>query len=218
MAESYIPVFLDWVEVTEQLNDQEKGRLVDALVLYARGEDWQDRIKGNERFLFPALRKMIDRSAEISEKRRQAGSSGGYQKVANRSKTKQSEAKPTEEEKEEEKEKEDKRENTKEKTLEREFESLWFLYPRKQGKKRAFEAFCRDRKKGTTVEQIRQGIEAYVRYIQAEGTEEQYIKQGDTFFAQAAWQDQWTPRRKTVGRNGIALLPESDIRGESIFD
>lgn len=60
MAESYIPVFLDWVEVTEQLNDQEKGRLVDALVLYARGEDWQDRIKGNERFLFPAIKAKID--------------------------------------------------------------------------------------------------------------------------------------------------------------
>ena len=103
-------------------------------------------------------------------------------------------------------------------TLTREFEELWALYPRKQGKKRAFEAYCRDRKKGTTVEQIRQGIEAYVRYLQAEGTEEQYIKQGDTFFAQAAWQDQWTPRRKTVGRNGITLLPETDIRGESIFD
>lgn len=111
---SYIPVFFDWIETTEALNDQEKGRLIDALVLYARGGEWQDRIKGNERFVFPAFRKLIDRSAEVSAKRKVAGAAGGKatqlnaeyfkwkQNKAYESKTEQKEASPTEEEYKEE--------------------------------------------------------------------------------------------------------------------
>lgn len=65
----YVPIFFDWVEVTGELNAQEKGRLIDAIVLYARGGDWQEQIKGNERYLFPAFKKQIDRANEISDVR-----------------------------------------------------------------------------------------------------------------------------------------------------
>ena len=210
MGAPYIPIFLDWTEVTEALSDEEKGRLVDALVMYARGDDWQARVTGNEKFLFPAFRKAVDRSAEISERRRQAGASGGQQRQANRSNAKQTEAKPTEEEKEEEEEKEKEEEtNTRigEKAAAAEFEDIWKIYPRKQGKKRAFEAYYRDRKKGTSFDTIWAGVVAYTRYLEAERTEERYIKQGDTFFAQAAWQDNWTPKQ-TVGATGRRLIPE----------
>ena len=70
----YVPVFYDWLEVTEELTAEEKGRLIDACVLYARGDEYRDRISGNERFLFPAFKQQIDRSAEISELRAKAGS------------------------------------------------------------------------------------------------------------------------------------------------
>lgn len=94
MASEYVPVFFDWVEVTGELNAQEKGRLIDAIVLYAQGGDWQEQIKGNERYLFPAFKKQIDRARETSEKRASAGSIGGKQKQteANVSKCKQTEA------------------------------------------------------------------------------------------------------------------------------
>lgn len=110
MANEYVPIFFDWIQVTEELNAQEKGRLIDAIVLYAQGGDWQEQIKGNERYLFPAFRKQIDRANNISAKRSTAGTTGGKQNQANRSKTKQTEANASkiakEEEKEEEKEKE----------------------------------------------------------------------------------------------------------------
>ena len=73
MGKGYVPVFHDWLEVTEELNAEEKGRLIDAIVLYARGDDYSGRIQGNERFLFPAFKQQIDRSAEISEARSKAG-------------------------------------------------------------------------------------------------------------------------------------------------
>ena len=95
MKKGYVPVFFDWTEVTEALNDQEKGRLIDAVVLYAQGGEWQQRIQGNERFLFPAFRKQIDRASEISEVRAKAGSEGGKAKQteAKESKEKQTETK-----------------------------------------------------------------------------------------------------------------------------
>lgn len=94
MASEYVPVFFDWVEVTGELTAQEKGRLIDAIVLYAQGGDWQEQIKGNERYLFPAFKKQIDRARETSGKRASAGSIGGKQKQteANVSKCKQTEA------------------------------------------------------------------------------------------------------------------------------
>ena len=75
------------------------------------------------------------------------------------------------------------------------FEYLWDLYPNKKGKKKAFEAFKRAIKKGATVEQIREGIKAYKRYIKESGIEAKYIKMGSTFFVQEAWSDDWTPTK-----------------------
>lgn len=80
MAE-YIPIFLDWIDATQELNAQEKGRLIDALVLYARGEDWQDLIRGNERYVFPSFRGQIDRHLGRLEKLRENGRNGGRPKT-----------------------------------------------------------------------------------------------------------------------------------------
>lgn len=93
MAE-YIPIFLDWIETTEGLSDSEKGRLIDALVLYARGEDWQDLIKGNERFAFPFLRGAAQRHIDYIDAKRENGRRGG--KVLKQTQAKLSKAKRTE--------------------------------------------------------------------------------------------------------------------------
>lgn len=74
-----------------------------------------------------------------------------------------------------------------------EFDHLWSIYPKKQGKKRAYEAYARARKQGTSCETVEDGIKAYVTYIQINRIESQYIKQGSTFFSQQAWHDDWTP-------------------------
>lgn len=88
-------------------------------------------------------------------------------------------------------------------TLASVFDSLWDLYPRKQGKKSAFESFKRSIRDGTDPEEIRAGILAYIRWIREERTDPQYIKQGSTFFAQRAWQDDWTPQRPRDGNRPL---------------
>ena len=72
------------------------------------------------------------------------------------------------------------------------FEKLWKLYPRKEGKKPAFAAYKRAMTRKVnpaTNKQIQNGIVAYSKELQAAGTETQFIKQGSTFFSQEAWQD-----------------------------
>ena len=73
-----------------------------------------------------------------------------------------------------------------------EFERLWTLYPKKQGKKKAFECYKRARKKGTTFEDVEDGIKAYLRHIKRCRTEFQFIKQGSTYFSQQAWEDKFS--------------------------
>lgn len=82
------------------------------------------------------------------------------------------------------------------------FDRLWTLYPRKQGKKEALEAYKRAVRDGVTPEEVEKGITAYNTYIKESAIDPQYIKQGSTFFRQRAWGDDWTPR-KPRARNGF---------------
>ena len=94
----------------------------------------------------------------------------------------------TEKEKELEKELEKEKKSAK---LTDDFEKLWSLYPRKQGKKQAFEAYKRAIKDGDTNEQIEAGIKAYISYINAEHIQNSYIKQGSTYFNGRCWNDSY---------------------------
>lgn len=78
------------------------------------------------------------------------------------------------------------------KVINTEFDNLWILYPRKQGKDKAQGYYERARKAGTTYEEVEAGILAYKAYIEAEQIDKRYVKQGSTFFSQKAWQDDWS--------------------------
>ena len=71
-----------------------------------------------------------------------------------------------------------------------EFDYLWSIYPKKQGKQNAFKAYKKARKDGVTYEEVKQGLDAYSNYVKGKDT--QYIKMGSTFFSQRAWQDDWS--------------------------
>ena len=71
------------------------------------------------------------------------------------------------------------------------FEQLWQLYPRKQGKKAAYEAYCIAKKEGASDEQIKEGILHYIEYLKNNDIDSQYIKQGANWFAQKCWQDDY---------------------------
>ena len=74
-------------------------------------------------------------------------------------------------------------------TIEQEFESIWKQYPKREGRKDALAAFEKAIKKGTTVEQIENGIQAYCEHIKKCNIDRQYIKQGSTYFRGEHWND-----------------------------
>lgn len=88
-----------------------------------------------------------------------------------------------------------------------EFEELWKLYPKKRGKKRAYSEYERTRvKHGVEFETIKNGMEAYIRWFSNQRKDIQYMKDGDTFFSQWSWQDDWS----ASGRTDSQFAKEAD--------
>lgn len=81
----------------------------------------------------------------------------------------------------------------------REFERIWSLYPRKEGRKAAYAAFVRDRKKGATAEDIEAGVRRYLDHIRANRTERKYVMLGSTYFCGRRWEDTYEDAREEYG-------------------
>lgn len=81
--------------------------------------------------------------------------------------------------------------------LNREFEDLWHLYPRKQGKAKALEAYKRARKAGVDKTTVLDGITRYNAQIKANKTASKYIMQGSTWFNGKRWEDEYTNQPTT---------------------
>jgi hypothetical protein len=83
--------------------------------------------------------------------------------------------------------------NKKEKSaeLEREFETLWKLYPRKEGKTAAKKHYIKARKNKTLYETVENGLYRYKDYLEQQGTESQYIPHGSSWFCQERWNDEY---------------------------
>lgn len=108
-----------------------------------------------------------------------------------------------------------------EKQLKEDFEKLWKLYPRKEGKKKAFEAYKRAIKKDTTNKDIQTGIVNYIKHINAQDVAKQYIKQGSTWFNGECWNDEYNVDQerspvnpKTVSSSAPAERTVSDLERE----
>lgn len=83
-----------------------------------------------------------------------------------------------------------------------EFEILWKKYPKKQGKQKAMSAFVKARGKGVSYETISQGLDNYNEWLKATKKELKYTKNGDTWFGNHCWDDEYQvdesqPRKET---------------------
>lgn len=72
------------------------------------------------------------------------------------------------------------------------FEALWKLYPRKQGKQAAEKYYQKAIRNGVTNKEIQDGIVSYAKKVRAENTEFNFIRMGSTFFRNSAWNDDFT--------------------------
>jgi hypothetical protein len=90
---------------------------------------------------------------------------------------------------------------TKKKSFDNEFESLWKKYPNKKGKENAKKDFIKARKEGITLEEIENGLDNYVTFINATKRENKYILNGSTWFHQRRWNDEYT--NKDIGISNV---------------
>lgn len=91
-------------------------------------------------------------------------------------------------------------------TIQERFESLWEEYPKKNGKKNAYESYKRAITAGVADETIADGIRRYKNYIAAKHMSEQYILAGSTYFFQWRWQDEY---------NAVSATPAPAYRENS---
>ena len=82
-----------------------------------------------------------------------------------------------------------------------EFEKLWEIYPNKKGKAKALTKYILSRKKGTTYEQVYDGINNYIEYIKKNKISSQYIKHGDTYFYNQCWLDEYKDTKVSKNNN-----------------
>lgn len=85
--------------------------------------------------------------------------------------------------------------------IDRDFEEAWALYPKKEGKKRARDAYIKARKSGTLHAEVMDGINRYLAYIRGEKIEQRFIKQGATWFYQNCWLDDYAVHRKPTTKD-----------------
>lgn len=114
MEVTYIKVFVSWLEALEPFSEEERGRLLTAMLEYAKGGC--PTLPGNERFIFPMIKSQLDRDRESLEKishiNSENGKKGGRPKKAteselNRSVSEKANASEKRQEKEKDKEKEE---------------------------------------------------------------------------------------------------------------
>jgi hypothetical protein len=93
----YLKVWTSFREVLAPLSDDEVGRLFRQMLNYAETGETPDDFQGNERFIFPAAKQMIDLAAEKAETLRQNGTRGGRPKNQTKpNETKQNQTEPNE--------------------------------------------------------------------------------------------------------------------------
>lgn len=72
----YLKVWTNFRETMAALSDSEKGRLFDAMLIYADcGEE--PELEGGERYLWPVAKMNIDRMAQRNDQLKENGSKGG---------------------------------------------------------------------------------------------------------------------------------------------
>ena len=195
----YLKVWTSFRESIAPLNDAEKGRLFDAMLLYAETGEEPAEFKGNERFLWIVAKQDIDRTAQKCEALRANASKGGiaksrnqqtlandsksYQTVANDSKNQQTEANPAHNIKKY-KEKKNKE------IINDLFAQFWAAYPRHEAKQTALRAFEKLNPDEELLEKMILAVEKQKGSAQWKENGGQFIPHPSTWLNQHRWEDE----------------------------
>ena len=188
MAKEFLPLFLDFNETTQDLDDAQCGRLVRALIDYANGKEHD--LEGMELLAFRFLKGSIDRNEKLSAIRAEAGSKGGKQTQANASKNKQTQANSSKNKQNAINNNNNINNDKDNKSITDRFDRFWNEYPRHVSKQNAFKAFEKLNPDEQLLESMLNAIVIQKRSEQWTKDNGQFIPHPATWINQKRWEDE----------------------------
>ena len=95
-------------------------------------------------------------------------------------------------------------------SIESEFDELWKLYPKKQGRKKALQCYIKARKDGVERETIEQAIRDYTDFCKRTNRS---FADGSTWFNQAKWEDDYSDTKQDDDNDLMSWLQEAREEG-----
>ncbi|QHJ83659.1 MAG: hypothetical protein [Caudoviricetes sp.] len=90
--------------------------------------------------------------------------------------------------------------------LKNQFAEIWEIYPKRPrgNKKTSFTKYKKAIKDGVKHDEIKSGLNSYIRQLKSQGTDNRFIKNADTWFNQAGWEDEYTTQSSgTIGNQDL---------------
>lgn len=223
-----LPIYQEQMDILSSLPEEGMAHVIKAMFAYAQDKEIPE-LEVWEKALFDSFKISIDKSKAKAENGAKGGSkseASDKQTEANDKQTQANESKPEARNKQEEINEKEQTRRDKESNSSRtpsakasDFDRLWELYPRKEGKQAAFEAYKRAIHDGTPIQVIEDGIKRYKEHLRIKRTEPRFIKQGATFFRQRAWMDVFddSPPRDVVDR-GMDFMQRDDDMSDVLME
>ena len=194
-------LFFDYLEVIEELSDEERGRLLTALLNYAR-HGMEPENAGSEKFAFKMMKAQFDRDREAYEKKCKKNAESQKRRWQNMSKLSDTDVyeriQPytNEYERYQYKDKDKDKDNSAVADTRARagaggsaagFERFWKIYPRRVAKKNALVAW-KDENAGEQIDEILESVRAALRSDQ--WRDGRYIPYPETWLRGRRWEDE----------------------------
>lgn len=155
MAKEYVPIFYDWLDTTQDLSAEEKGNLIDAIISYAAGCEYEHLLTEKVKIAFRFMKGAVDRSNDISAKRSKAASGDSNE---NKSEQNETNGNKTEQTETNTNDKDNNKDNNKDKDKDKDNNKKRFTPPSVED----VAAYCRER--GNAVD-----AQAFVSFYESKG-------------------------------------------------
>lgn len=220
---SHLKVYFDFEVKAGEYSDEEKGRLLLAMLRYAKDGTEADLI-GNERFVFPVFRAQIDEDIKAYDTKVANGSRGGRpvtrrepeETENNREKPNETENNLTEPEESEICKKEERRKK-KEERRDIYFNRFWESYPRKEAKQTAKKAFEKLNPDEALLQTMLEAVERFKGSAQWREENGRFIPHPATWINQRRWEDEVKGGTGDAGYSRCCQTPDGKIRSAYSF-
>jgi len=220
---SHLKVYFDFEEKTKELTDDEKGRLLLAMLRYSK-DGTVPQMTGNERFLFPVFRVQMDEDIKAYDTKVSNGSRGGRpvmnrepeETEENRNKPEITETNRNEPEESEIRKKEERRKK-KEERRDIYFDRFWESYPRKEAKQTAKRAFEKLNPDEALLQTMLEAIERFKGTAQWKEENGRFIPHPATWINQRRWEDEVKGGTGDAEYGRCSQAPDGKIRSAYSF-